>query len=455
METGQSQTSSAWWMCLFSQLNQLNGSQLHPQQEYPSRFQQMLSQLQMGSLGGVDGSQTETATDLDALSASGLNLEALIEGDAMTSVAVMDPEKIMQAIQSALGETSEATDFSLQELNQRLALLKQEVGDLLTQSQLPSSGLATTKLSAADAGVLRDATASQYQSMLNQQSPLLARQPDNTDEFFYRFAASPGTVSSAFSSVSSTLRPIVSLKGVGNGDVTPSALLDLAGSKETLPNGMLSHGMRALTRMGEQAIKEQKTALDDNTSTFKTTAQATRSMLVESSAEAASGEGADVGADSRKDSGLEAAMKLKLQDPNVRSQLNGKLADRIQMMVNQGIQHAKIQLDPPELGMLEVKIQFQQDQVQVNILSQSSQVRDALEGHSVRLRDMLEQQGIQLAGLDVQDQGQKSAGHFSDQDQKEQRLMSQQWSDDTSKGVETQASAEKAISISLRLDLFV
>jgi len=106
-------------------------------------------------------------------------------------------------------------------------------------------------------------------------------------------------------------------------------------------------------------------------------------------------------------------IEAKISVPPSSAQWNEQVAKRIGIMVSEQVQQAKIQLDPPELGLLEVKVRVQQDQVHVAINSAHQVVRDALEAQSPRLRDLLEQQGVQLGQMDVSDHGQ-SEGRGSD-----------------------------------------
>ena len=80
------------------------------------------------------------------------------------------------------------------------------------------------------------------------------------------------------------------------------------------------------------------------------------------------------------------------------------LGSRIVTMVAEGIQEARIQLDPPELGSMELKLQVHQDQTSVQVQVQNNQVRDVLEANAQRLRDALAQQGMTLSGFDVSTQ---------------------------------------------------
>ncbi len=81
------------------------------------------------------------------------------------------------------------------------------------------------------------------------------------------------------------------------------------------------------------------------------------------------------------------------------------LGARVLTMVADDIQQARIHLDPPELGSLEIKLQVHQDQTSVQIHASNHQVRDVLEASAQRLRDALSERGLELAGFDVQTGG--------------------------------------------------
>lgn len=109
----------------------------------------------------------------------------------------------------------------------------------------------------------------------------------------------------------------------------------------------------------------------------------------------------------------------KLDVPPNHPQWNDQVAKRVMIMANESMQSARIQLDPPELGALEVKIKVQHDQVSVSFGSNNQMVRDALEAQSPRLRELMEQQGINLADVDVsehasQQSGQDAQGEFAE-----------------------------------------
>ncbi|UXY51040.1 flagellar hook-length control protein FliK [Pseudomonas tohonis] len=80
------------------------------------------------------------------------------------------------------------------------------------------------------------------------------------------------------------------------------------------------------------------------------------------------------------------------------------VVDRVMWLSSQNLKSAEIQLDPQELGRLEVRIHMNQDQTQVTFASPNAGVRDALEGQMHRLRDMFSQQGMNQLDVNVSDQ---------------------------------------------------
>lgn len=80
------------------------------------------------------------------------------------------------------------------------------------------------------------------------------------------------------------------------------------------------------------------------------------------------------------------------------------VVDRVMWLSSQNLKSAEIQLDPAELGRLEVRIELNKDQTQVTFMSPHAGVREALESQSQRLRDMFTQQGMNLMDVNVSDQ---------------------------------------------------
>lgn len=81
------------------------------------------------------------------------------------------------------------------------------------------------------------------------------------------------------------------------------------------------------------------------------------------------------------------------------------LVDRVMWLSSQNLKSAEIQLDPAELGRLEVRIELNKDQAaQVTFISPNANVRDQLEGQAHRLREMFAQQGMNQLDVNVSDQ---------------------------------------------------
>lgn len=92
------------------------------------------------------------------------------------------------------------------------------------------------------------------------------------------------------------------------------------------------------------------------------------------------------------------------------------VGEKVLMMAAKNLQAAEIQLDPPELGQLQVRIVMNQDQASVTFVSPQQSVREALDESVQRLRDMFNAEGVELTDVDVSDQSQSglAQGEHSD-----------------------------------------
>lgn len=91
----------------------------------------------------------------------------------------------------------------------------------------------------------------------------------------------------------------------------------------------------------------------------------------------------------------------------VAMQQNGwtdQVVDRVMWMSSQNLKSADIQMEPADLGRLEVRIHMTSDQTQVTFASASAGVREALDSQQHRLREMLGQQGMNQVNVNVSDQ---------------------------------------------------
>jgi flagellar hook-length control protein FliK len=77
------------------------------------------------------------------------------------------------------------------------------------------------------------------------------------------------------------------------------------------------------------------------------------------------------------------------------------VGERMLWMVRNETQEAKIRLDPPSLGPLEISVSVKDDQASIVIHAQHALTREALEAEVPRLRSMLSEQGFAQAEVDI------------------------------------------------------
>ena len=99
-----------------------------------------------------------------------------------------------------------------------------------------------------------------------------------------------------------------------------------------------------------------------------------------------------------------AKASLTITVPFQQAQWGAAVAEKVMWMSSHGLQEAEIQMDPPELGPLQVKVSIENDQAHVSFVVQHANVKDALEQTAMRLRDMFDAEGIDLVDVDVSDQ---------------------------------------------------
>ena len=97
------------------------------------------------------------------------------------------------------------------------------------------------------------------------------------------------------------------------------------------------------------------------------------------------------------------------------------MGKQVLWMVNQNISRAEIRLNPANLGPIEVRIDMDNDQVNVAFTSRHAEVREAVEQALPRLREMLEEKGLNLSDADVSqhsfaEQHNSTPGHAQEHD---------------------------------------
>jgi flagellar hook-length control protein FliK len=90
--------------------------------------------------------------------------------------------------------------------------------------------------------------------------------------------------------------------------------------------------------------------------------------------------------------------------------------DKVMVMINQKIQQIEIQLDPPEMGNVHVRVNLQNEQAAVQFIVQNPQAKDALEQNMGKLRDMLAESGVDVgdANIEQRQPGEQSEASFGE-----------------------------------------
>lgn len=118
------------------------------------------------------------------------------------------------------------------------------------------------------------------------------------------------------------------------------------------------------------------------------------------------------------------------------------VTDKVMWMSAKGLKEATIQLDPPELGHMTIKVAVVQEQAQVSFTVQNASVREALDSHAIRLREMFAEEGIDLADVDVSDQSQSQ--QQEDMSESDQRATAER----NSEGVAQSETDSLSVSVS-------
>ncbi len=102
---------------------------------------------------------------------------------------------------------------------------------------------------------------------------------------------------------------------------------------------------------------------------------------------------------------------LTITTPVMQEKWGEAVTERVMWMSAKGIREANIQLDPPELGPLSVKVSVTQEQAQVSFTVHHAGVREMLDQNAVRLRELFAEEGLNLVDVDVSDQSQSGDGN--------------------------------------------
>ncbi|WP_035061806.1 flagellar hook-length control protein FliK [Andreprevotia chitinilytica] len=126
-----------------------------------------------------------------------------------------------------------------------------------------------------------------------------------------------------------------------------------------------------------------------------------------------------------------------VQEPVGDNRWGDAVAQRVSLMLGRQEQQLEMQLNPPHLGPMEVKLSMAADQASVIFTSQHANVREALAAATPRLTSLLADQGITLTNVQVasdslNQQAQQQANQFQQQSdsQRNGRAGFSGWGDD-------------------------
>jgi flagellar hook-length control protein FliK len=88
--------------------------------------------------------------------------------------------------------------------------------------------------------------------------------------------------------------------------------------------------------------------------------------------------------------------------------------DKIMVVISQKLQRFEINLDPPELGNVQVRVNLQGEQAAVNFTVNNTSTKDMLETSMNKLKEMLAQEGMDLVETNVEQGNDAEQQHTSD-----------------------------------------
>ncbi|MBI2791105.1 MAG: flagellar hook-length control protein FliK [Gammaproteobacteria bacterium] len=108
----------------------------------------------------------------------------------------------------------------------------------------------------------------------------------------------------------------------------------------------------------------------------------------------------------KKDFGIQA--KFGNEEHVSSKHFEQELSNQVQIMVNANENSAKVNIDPPELGQIEIKIVQDADKTHIMFFANLEQTHDLIEAGLLRLRAQMEAQGLQLGNVTVSYNGTES-----------------------------------------------
>lgn len=98
---------------------------------------------------------------------------------------------------------------------------------------------------------------------------------------------------------------------------------------------------------------------------------------------------------------------MQINHPVTQAGFGQTIGNHLVWMAQQGVHHARLQLNPPELGPLHITLSLHDDKIRVALHADHAQTREVLAADAPRLRSLLTGAGFSAVDVNVsQDQGQ-------------------------------------------------
>jgi flagellar hook-length control protein FliK len=183
--------------------------------------------------------------------------------------------------------------------------------------------------------------------------------------------------------------PVTGASAPGN---SPDAATTLAAAGASATAAVASSAARVITALAASTAVDEKHVRGGADASAVTTATAG----IDGSAGAAQ---AAAGVPAQSTDAATATMKVGASVDS--SEFSQGVANQVSTMVEKNITSAKLQVNPPSLGPIEVRIAVQGDRAQVWMVSHSAVTRDALQSSTGTLREMLSGQGFGQVSVDI------------------------------------------------------
>jgi flagellar hook-length control protein FliK len=107
------------------------------------------------------------------------------------------------------------------------------------------------------------------------------------------------------------------------------------------------------------------------------------------------------------------AATMRVHAPVDSADFPQSVADRVSFAVDNNLSSAKLQVNPPQLGPIDLQIAVQGDHAQIMMSTHSAVTREALESSLPKLKEMLSSQGFTQVSVDISQRSFQDRSAFS------------------------------------------